>query len=410
MRHVLGIFGLMAAGILLAVSAAMNWQFGAGLGTTTANASIFGFASASADVMKALLPFFIFAAWRQKSWSQVLAGGTLWGICLAFSLTSALGFSAMNRKDTASERQSQAVAYADIRTEMARQRERLSWIPQHRPAATVAAEMRQMEQNRRWRSSAGCTDATASKSIAFCQTYHGLSAEAAAGREAGKIESRIGELKTQLAATPRGVTSETLADPQSHFLGKLIGQDESLVQMGLIVLMALLVEFGSALGFYVVFSQWNIYADRMLVPAARPRTRTREIANDNRGLPAELPAQETPAPVIMPAATAAAVAAAAPKMSAVPDNDVERFYRDRVDAAEGCSLTATALYEEYCAWCDELSKEPMALPMFGRQFGELGVDKAKIAGRIRYIGIRLSGEAGGDAGEDKAAPLNVVAA
>ncbi|MEL7544641.1 MAG: hypothetical protein AAGJ70_12795, partial [Pseudomonadota bacterium] len=346
----------------------------------------------------------------QKSWSQVLAGGTLWGICLAFSLTSALGFSAMNRKDTASERQSQAVAYADIRTEMARQRERLSWIPQHRPAATVAAEMRQMEQNRRWRSSAGCTDATAAKSISFCQTYHGLSAEAAAGREAAKIESRIGDLKTQLAAAPRGVTAATLADPQSHFLGKLIGQDESLVQMGLIVLMALLVEFGSALGFYVVFSQWNIYADRMLVPTARPRTRTREIANDNRGLPAELPAQESPAPVIMPAATAAAVAAAAPKMSAVPDNDVERFYRDRVDAAEGCSLTATALYEDYCAWCDELSKEPMALPMFGRQFGELGVDKAKIAGRIRYIGIRLSGEANTDAGVDKAAPLNVVAA
>jgi hypothetical protein len=31
----------------------------------------------------------------------------------------------------------------------------------------------------------------------------------------------------------------------------------------------------------------------------------------------------------------------------------------------------------------------VSLPIFGRQFAELGVQKAKIGGRIRYIGIRL---------------------
>ncbi|MEL6288948.1 MAG: hypothetical protein AAFQ42_13080 [Pseudomonadota bacterium] len=409
MRHILGAFGLIAAAILLAVSAAMNWQFGAGLGTTAANSSIFGFASAAADCMKALLPFFIFAAWRQKSWSQVAAGGTLWTICLAFSLTSALGFSAMNRKDTASERQSQAVAYADTRTELARQRERLGWIPQHRPAETVAAEMRKLEQNRRWRSTAGCTDATSRKSIGYCETYHALQAEAAAARQASSIEARIRELKSSLAGAPRGVTAETLADPQSHFLGKLIGQDENVVQMALIVLMALLVEFGSALGFYVVFSQWSLYAAQLPVPAVQPRARSREVANDNRSV-AEIPAVAAMPAAIIPAERAVAAAASATsqqvRMSAAPDSDVERFFRDRVEEAEGCSLTATALYEDYCAWCDGLSKEPMALPMFGRQFGELGVDKAKIAGRIRYIGIRLTVESG----ESQDAPTAVVAA
>ncbi len=405
MRHILGLFGIVAAGILLFVSGAMNWQFGAGLGTTVANSQILGFASAASDVMKALLPFFIYAAFRQKSWSQVAAGGVLWTICLAFSLTSALGFSAMNRKDSAGVRQVQASTYADLRTGLARLRERQNWIPQHRPAATVAADMRGMEQNRRWRSTAGCTDATAAKSISFCQNYHRMSAEAAAGREAAKIETRIAAVMAQLATVPRGVTAKTLADPQSHFLGKLLGQNETKVQMGLIVLMALLVEFGSALGFYVVFSQWNIYGDRKLVPLARPRSRTREIANDNRSAPLE-PVMAPP--VIMPAAVMNA--ASAPKFAAVPDNDVERFYRDRVNMAEGCSLTATALYEDYCAWCDELSKEPMALPMFGRQFGELGISKAKIAGRIRYIGIRLNAADAGEETDLKPAPLGVVAA
>ena len=41
------------------------------------------------------------------------------------------------------------------------------------------------------------------------------------------------------------------------------------------------------------------------------------------------------------------------------------------------------------AWCEEQQKEPLALPTFGREFGELGVQKAKIAGRVRYIGIAL---------------------
>lgn len=408
MRHILGIFGLVAAGILLLVSGAMNWQFGSGLGTTAANAHIFGFASAASDAMKALLPFFIFAAIKNKSVSQALAGAALWTICLVFSLTSALGFLAENRKETSGARQTQAVAYGDLRTDLARSRERLGWIPQHRPAATVASEMRGMEQNRRWRATSGCTDATSSKSISFCQSYHQLAAEAAAGREAAKIEAHIAGLKAQLTVTPTGMNSETLADPQSHFLGKLFNQDESLVQMGLILLMALLVEMGSALGFYVVFSQWNIYTDRNPIPVARPRTiaRAREIANDNRSTLAE-PQVAAPAAETMPAV--AAVGSAALKFAA-PDNDVERFHRDRVETAEGCSLTATALYEDYCAWCDELSKEPMALPMFGRQFGELGVNKAKIAGRIRYIGIRLTTADAGEDGEAASGPLGVVAA
>ena len=85
-----------------------------------------------------------------------------------------------------------------------------------------------------------------------------------------------------------------------------------------------------------------------------------------------------------------------------PETDVERFYKERIDTQDGSSLTATTLYEDYCAWCDEQNKEPLALPTFGREFGELGVQKAKIAGRVRYIGIALRSEA--DQTEDKNSP------
>ena len=92
-----------------------------------------------------------------------------------------------------------------------------------------------------------------------------------------------------------------------------------------------------------------------------------------------------------------------------PENDVERFYKERIETQDGSSLTATSLYEDYCAWCEEQQKEPLALPTFGREFGELGVQKARIAGRVRYIGIAL--KAGAEATEDtkQSSPIAVAA-
>jgi len=85
-----------------------------------------------------------------------------------------------------------------------------------------------------------------------------------------------------------------------------------------------------------------------------------------------------------------------------PETDVERFYKERIETQDGSSLTATSLYEDYCAWCEERQKEPLALPTFGREFGELGVQKARIAGRVRYIGIAL--KSAGELEEDKKLP------
>ena len=66
LRHALGVLGVMAAGVLLAVSAAMNWQFGFSLGRTEFDGQLLGAASAAADCLKALIPFFFFAAIRNK--------------------------------------------------------------------------------------------------------------------------------------------------------------------------------------------------------------------------------------------------------------------------------------------------------------------------------------------------------
>ena len=150
MRHALGVLGVLAAGVLLAVSCAMNWRFGFSLGRTEFDGQIYGAASAAADCMKALVPFFFFAALRNRMWSQALASAIVWVVVTSYSLTSALGHAALNRLDTAGQRTASADNYKDHRADLSRAQEQLSWIPQHRPAQAVQADIDALKDDRAW--------------------------------------------------------------------------------------------------------------------------------------------------------------------------------------------------------------------------------------------------------------------
>ncbi|MEE8579330.1 MAG: hypothetical protein V3S78_05185 [Hyphomicrobium sp.] len=402
MRHALGVLGVLAAGVLLAVSAAMNWRFGFSLGRTEFDGQIYGAASAAADCMKALVPFFFFAALRTKMWSQAAASALVWVVVMAYSMTSALGHAALNRLDTAGQRAATVQTYKDHRADLKRAQEQLSWIPQHRPAQAVQSQIDSVKADRAWRWTKGCTKVTGPKGRSYCQKYHGFTAELASAEQANLLEARIADTQAKLAQSD-GATVMSEADPQAAVLAKLAGvfmpsikvED---VQTALTVFIALLLEVGSAFGMYVAFSQWRLYDSYApaapniapvstavaaeLPPKAVAITKPRSGANDNKT------ANDTER---VPAARTLA-----------PETDVERFYKERIDTQDGSSLTATSLYEDYCGWCEEQRKEPLALPTFGREFGELGVQKARIAGRVRYIGIALKSAA--ELVEDKKLP------
>jgi hypothetical protein len=380
MRHVLGVFGILAASVLLGVSGAMNWYFGYNLGHSAMESHLLGAASAAADGLKALIPFFLFAALRNKQWSQALAATLLWTVCLSYSFISAVGFAANVRADTAGERTVQAAQYADLQKELDKTRERLGWVPQHRPEATVAQDIEAQKQNRRWAATNGCTNATSSASKSFCTKFAQLNAELGSAQEADKLQVRIDEIRAKLSSTTT-VAAVSSADPQVDVLSKLSTGSKEWVATALVLLVAVLVELGSSLGFYVVFSNWKLYEDKQRESDHEPIVVSKLRAANHP--------VATPAPALTAAASTANDNKQSPMRLQAPDTDVERFHRDRITTAEGSSLTATDLYEDYCEWCETHNKEPMALPTFGRQFGELGIQKAKIAGRIRYIGIKL---------------------
>ena len=398
MRHALGVLGVLAAGVLLAVSAAMNWRFGYSLGKTEFDGLIYGSASAAADCLKALVPFFFFAAWRNKMWSQAAASAVVWVVVTAYSLTSALGHAALNRMDTTGQRAIEAQSYQDLRADLKRAQDQLSWVPQHRPAATVQGDIDTLKTKREWTFTKSCSAVTGPQGRQFCQDYNTLTSELASAEQAGSLETRIAEVQSKLNEFNAGAVMAE-ADPQAAVLTKLAGvfmpsMTVEDMQTVLTIFIALLLEVGSGFGMYIAFSQWRLYdraapeapamatlatAVAVVEPKAFPVVgKKRASANDNK-------TATTPAAKLV-----------------APETDVERFHKERIEVKEGSSVTSTELYEDYCTWCEEREKEPLALPTFCRDFGELGVVKAKIAGRVRHIGIALKSSL--DTEEDKKLP------
>jgi len=416
MRHVLGVLGVLAAGVLLAVSAAMNWQFGYSLGRNPFDGHLYGAASAAADCLKALVPFFFFAAWRNRMWSQVVASALVWSVVTAYSLTSALGNAAHSRTDSTGARLAQTQTYQDARADMKRAQDQLSWIPQHRPSATVQAEIDGLKGQKAWGWSEGCTKLDGKAERQLCDKYHALQAELGSAEQALVLGKQIADAEAKIAGQGSSLGAVE-ADPQAAVLASLMsgvvpGVKISQVQTMMSVFVALLLEIGSGLGMYVAFSQWRLYevkapAAPRIVPVAQAQAPT-QAATINTAAVAV--AAQSAVPQLAKPRSGANDNRSAPAVTRLvaPETDVEKFYKESIDVTDGSSLTATELYEDYCSWCETKAKEPLALPTFGRAFGELGVKKEKIAGRIRYIGIAL--KSGQERSEDKKPPVFASAA
>ena len=310
MRHVLGVLGVLAAGVLLAVSAAMNWRFGFSLGRTELDGQIYGAASAAADCLKALVPFFFFAAVRNKVWSQAVASALVWVVVTAYAMTSALGHAALNRFDSTGHRAQEAQTYKDLRTDLKRAEEEAGWIPQHRPYLAVQSEIDGLKMQKAWKWSNGCTDVNSKTERTICNKYTALNAELASASAAKTADGHIAQLRAQLDAAA-GTPALSEADPQAKVLTELAttffpGVKIENVQMALTLFVALLLEVGSGFGMYVAFSQWRLYdrpmpvapklvlaeanpaaaavAAPVLTPVAVQTKKPRSGANDNRSI------------------------------------------------------------------------------------------------------------------------------
>jgi hypothetical protein len=384
----------------------MNFHFGYTLGKSEVEKYILGSGSVGADILKAILPFFIAYALRNRSFVQALAAALVWAICTTSSMTASIGFAALNRADTMGERTLAATQYSDTRSQLDKVQEKLGWVPQHRSAAEVEADINAILDTRIKRGrDAGKTIGEVTNNLTETNWYSAkyadkvlaLRKELAIAENAEKLEAEKAQLLSKLDnASAKSVTT---ADPQVAILTQLTGLTDDKVRLGLIVLLSLLLEVGSGLGFFVVLGNGKVRKEAKAVVTVP--TVVEAVAEVKPALVAmpEVKAIEQvvePAPVVVETMTSANDNQPTRKamVPLISSNELKDYYIDRIEMHDGTSITASALYEDYCSWAEARGREPMTLPAFGREFGEIGIQKAKIAGRIRYINIKLKAKEG----------------
>ena len=222
MRHVLGIAGVTAAAVLLIVSAAMNWRFGYTLGKSDFESQLYGAASAAADCFKALLPFFIFAALRNRSYSQALGGTLLFCVCFSYSLTSSLGFAALNRADTGVRARSRPRHIRICASSWTVRMKSLKVLPPHRPTERSRARSTPIGRTQRWIASEECANATITKSMSYCEGFFKLKAEKAVAEQADMLDAKVTTLRAKLGA-PRSEAARRGSIRKADVLAGLTG-------------------------------------------------------------------------------------------------------------------------------------------------------------------------------------------
>jgi hypothetical protein len=210
-----------------------------------------------------------------------------------------------------------------------------------------------------WQRTKECTEVTLPESRSLCAPVLRLRQELASAEAAERLEGHLVAGREQLAALPVVGLS---ADPQASALGRLAGLDEAAVRTGLALLLAVLVEAGSALGFTLL-----------------------AMANA-----AYQPAQRT-APRLAQVPTRRSSDAPRPNTS---DDALKRWALTRLDVDPGAEIPARAAYNDYCSWARTQRLEPCSETRFGTEFtirvGDLGGRKVKRRDRTYYIGVALS--------------------
>lgn len=320
--NVTSILGVCAALVMCGVSAAMNYLFLSSLGKTALDGHVLGAASASADVLKALLPFFIAWSWQARRFIAAAAGSLAFAFFAVFSLLSAIGFVADNRGvlvQARNEISGEYIRVQDMRTYAETQHKAL---PAYRAGDIVMQEIERHRQNRRWISTSACTDATEELSREYCAAYFSLRAELSSSEEAKRLTSEIKSLDAQLARLrTKGAGQDS--DPQVSLLSRMTGEDKDAVRLALIIAVALLVEIGATLGLFL--ASGHSMAGRV-----------------------------APNPEKEPAST----------------GSVEDFALEALEPSSG-ALSTKSVAAAYRTWCDEHGYRPLLSDTFDAAFRDL---------------------------------------
>jgi hypothetical protein len=210
------------------------------LGKSEFERHIFGAVSIAVSAFIAFFPTLILWAWRERRFAFVGLGLPVFLAFVAFSLSSAVGFAA---KSLVTAR------LAEVRRDLEESEAGRKALGAPRPVAVVQEALRGFEHDHKWRRSKECQNVLNEAERSFCKAYADLKVEAARANELASIEKKIETLKSQARGyEERGGGRE--ADNQAAVLATLLGWRPVMVERGLTLYLAVLVEIGAAFGLY----------------------------------------------------------------------------------------------------------------------------------------------------------------
>ena len=249
MRFLVVVASVGAALTFVVASCLMNWVFMTSLGRNGLERQILGAVSIAVSVFIALFPTLLVWARRERRMLYLVLGVPVFVGFAAFSLSSAVGFAAGTRGSLSEDRAGAKARLDEVRQEITEAEAKRTALGSSRPLAVLQDSLRGLEQDVHWQSSKGCEDATIDASRLFCKSYFDVKAEAARASEAGQLDERLNQLKSESGRLEaKGAGRED--DDQAAVLARLLGLQATEVERGLTFSLAVLVEVGAAIGLY----------------------------------------------------------------------------------------------------------------------------------------------------------------
>jgi hypothetical protein len=420
-RHrILKISGYAAAAAFCAVSVSANLQYGLSLGKNPTDTVTFAAASVAADVFKVAAPLLALSLWSKRFHVLAMAGLTLWLGCVGWSMASAVGFVLSSRGEVIAERASEAATRHGWEAKVERAETQLATLGRHRPVGVIRAELDAAAVPLHiWRRSRLCLDLTLDESRKACTPVLGLRKELAAAEAAERLEGQLVAGRTQLATVS---VAGSVADPQANALARIIRADEGTIRTGLALLLAGLIEVGSALGFTLVSvataynpqpsstprhvplssdaARRQTYSRRWAAPTTHERrvqTRPEEVvaaSNREGGSCVECRlagSREMPPQTAPRSAPGSQVQSRTERQVSSSAVTLDRWVQTRLNVDPAGNIPAREAYADFCRWARASGIELCTETRFGRDFSariiHLGGVKVKRRDRAYYHGV-----------------------
>ena len=315
--------------------------------------------------------------------------------CSAFNLLNAVGAAGFTRSEVTGVRRSLTTGVNSLQDAIKGLKEQLKTPVETAMGKTPSmaqSDLDEMQQDARWKSSEGCTDATVTQSREFCKSYRRKEGVLAAAREVERLNKELHPLEADLRKQEKNPAVGGPEDPQTNSIANAaalagVSADEKTIGSLLGLLLAIVAEFVGSLLPAVI----DTLDSSEPAPAKTP------------SLPEALkiaPTVSAQPMIVSPTGVSKGRGTKVPctavkktkQLAEPPWKMLREFCAERVMEKPG-RIQAKDLHECHKAWCETKGYKPMNITVFGLGMKALEYEKEEIGGRTYYLNVALKGPA-----------------